>query len=167
MGQLSEHESRYSQEIHTRPDATDASSFDGLAKGLASGNLSRRKALRMLGAAMLGGMLASVPGVALAAPCRSPRIRCGGPCCAEGVTTCVGKGRDKTCGPAVQDRGCCVCTGGTSLNICLSYEGNPGTEEECCAECIDQGGTCTWMPGTYTCNGYCTESECFGVCEPR
>jgi hypothetical protein len=41
-------------------------SFDELAKGLASGTISRRKALRLMGSALLGGVLASIPGVALA-----------------------------------------------------------------------------------------------------
>jgi hypothetical protein len=45
----------------------DYSSLDELAKGLASGTLSRRKALRLMGSALLGGALASIPGVAWAA----------------------------------------------------------------------------------------------------
>ncbi len=49
-------------------------SFDELAKGLTNGTLSRRKALRMFGAALVGGMLASIPGVAWAArPEDAPR----------------------------------------------------------------------------------------------
>jgi hypothetical protein len=39
-----------------------ASSFDELAKGLASGTVSRGKALRLVGGALLGTALASVPG---------------------------------------------------------------------------------------------------------
>jgi hypothetical protein len=42
-------------------------SFDELAKGVASGTLSRGKALRLLGAALVGGAMASIPGVAWAA----------------------------------------------------------------------------------------------------
>ncbi len=50
-------------------------SFDELAKGLTNGTLSRRKALRMFGAALVGGMLASIPGVAWAArPEDAPRL---------------------------------------------------------------------------------------------
>jgi len=40
--------------------------FDDLARGLAVGTLSRRGALRLLGSALVGGVLASIPGVALA-----------------------------------------------------------------------------------------------------
>jgi hypothetical protein len=42
------------------------SSFDQLARGLASGSISRGKAIRLMSAALLGGTLASMPGVALA-----------------------------------------------------------------------------------------------------
>jgi hypothetical protein len=41
-------------------------SLDELAKGLASGSVSRRQALRLFGGALLGGVLASIPGVSLA-----------------------------------------------------------------------------------------------------
>src|SRR5215212_7943565 len=47
---------------------TGASSFDELAVGLSSGTLSRGKALKLLGAALVGGTLASIPGIALAKP---------------------------------------------------------------------------------------------------
>jgi hypothetical protein len=38
--------------------AREASPFDELARGLASGELSRRKALKLMGAALVGGTLA-------------------------------------------------------------------------------------------------------------
>ena len=41
--------------------------FDDLARGLADGSLTRGKALRLMGAALVGGTLASFPGVAWAA----------------------------------------------------------------------------------------------------
>ena len=43
-------------------------SLDELAKGLATGTLSRGKALRLMGAALVGGTLASIPGIAWAKP---------------------------------------------------------------------------------------------------
>lgn len=63
------------------PEARERS-FDELASGLASGSLTRGKALRLMGAALLGGVLASGPGVALAAPteCTSPEVKCRGKC---------------------------------------------------------------------------------------
>ena len=45
-----------------------ASSFDELAIGLSNGTLSRGKALRLMGAALVGGALASIPGIAWAKP---------------------------------------------------------------------------------------------------
>jgi hypothetical protein len=45
---------------------TTSSYFDELAKGLANGTISRRQALRWMGGALVGGVLASIPGVALA-----------------------------------------------------------------------------------------------------
>src|SRR3712207_4795555 len=57
-------------------------SFDGLAKSLAEGNLSRRRVLRLLGAALVGVITTSIPGVAWAAPCPHPR-RCKRRCCPE------------------------------------------------------------------------------------
>jgi hypothetical protein len=49
------------------PEQTRERSFDELAKGLAGGTVSRRKALRLMGAALVGGALASFPGAAWAA----------------------------------------------------------------------------------------------------
>jgi hypothetical protein len=47
---------------------TTESSFDELTRGLANGGVSRREALKWLGAALLGGALAFTPKVAEAAP---------------------------------------------------------------------------------------------------
>src|SRR5215212_9957273 len=65
-------------------------SFDELARGLASGSISRGRALKLMGAALVGGVLASMPGIAQAAACPPDRpVRCGGPnelpggCCHE------------------------------------------------------------------------------------
>ena len=53
-------------------------SFDELASGLASGTLSRGKALRLMGAALVGSVLAFIPGVAEAAnPCGTGNRACG------------------------------------------------------------------------------------------
>jgi hypothetical protein len=109
---------------------------------LASGTLSRRKALRMLGAALVGGTLASVPGVALAAnPCPRPRIKCRGRCCAEGVTTCQGTGKTKTCGPVPCQTGLTPCSG-----QCV----DTATDATNCGSC---GNACA--PGDICVNGAC------------
>jgi len=46
---------------------TSNRSFDELARGLASGSISRGRAIRLMGAALVGGTLASFPGVGWAA----------------------------------------------------------------------------------------------------
>ena len=57
------------------PEVRDHS-FDDLARGLASGTLSRGKALRLMGAALVGGALASVPGIASAKPHKPEGAKC-------------------------------------------------------------------------------------------
>ena len=52
-------------------------SFDELARGLASGGISRGRALRLMGAALVGGTLASLGGVAAADDlCKPARKKC-------------------------------------------------------------------------------------------
>ena len=91
MGHMSEQESR-----HTNPGG----SFDELAKGLAGGTLSRGKMLKMMGAALFGGAVASIPGVALAKPkpgrctknahCPAGQTCVGGQCQAAGCVVGTG-----------------------------------------------------------------------------
>jgi hypothetical protein len=52
--------------------------LDELAKGLAAGTISRAKALRLMGAALFGGALASVPGAAWASHKGTPHGGGGG-----------------------------------------------------------------------------------------
>ena len=68
-----------------------ASYFDVLAKGLANGTLSRRRALKLLGASFVSTLLLPlVPGVAMAAPtCPSSGPGCSAFCRHTGGFTCV------------------------------------------------------------------------------
>jgi hypothetical protein len=59
-------EDQNAQEATNREDMARDHSLDALAKGLANGSVSRRKALKLMGSALIGGLLAAVPGVALA-----------------------------------------------------------------------------------------------------
>lgn len=87
-------------------DLRRESSFDALAKGLASGTVSRRQALRLMGAALVGGTLASVPGMAWAAKPTCPSgVTCRGQCCPVGATCTKGAGGGCTC-PAGQPATC-------------------------------------------------------------
>lgn len=55
------------EQVHSSLDISGViTSFDDLARGLASGTVSRRTALRWMGGALVGAALAAVPGVAWA-----------------------------------------------------------------------------------------------------
>jgi hypothetical protein len=129
------------------PEARERS-FDELASGLASGSLTRGKALRLMGAALLGGVLASGPGVALAAPteCTSPEVKCRGKCVAPSSFT-----TDRDCGACgarcsknlfcasgvcrvIRASFTCFCTDGTSTSGCFDDCG-PATDEFCFTFC--------------------------------
>jgi hypothetical protein len=141
-------------------------SFDELAKGLATGTLSRGKAIRWMGGALLGAALASVPGLAWANDCRRLGRECrrDAQCCSR---NCVRRGDDKVCACPEGKRRCndrCVnlktnerhcgscsnpCAEGAECvnGICLCPDSRPqcgtGTSATCCAagqECVD--GVC-------------------------
>ncbi len=128
--------------------AGETTSFDELAKGLAEGKLTRRKALRLLGATLVGGVLASVPSIAWAAkpaPCPSGN-KCGKNCCPDATFVC--------------SQGKCACpTGQTACGgQCVRL-----TTNQNCGSC---GNACS---GGKTCqSGVCAcpqgQSECGGVC---
>jgi hypothetical protein len=106
---MSEQESRY-----TERDGP----FDELAKGLATGTVSRRKALRMFGAALVGGTLASIPGMAWAARPTCPSgVRCRGKCCEVGATCVKGAGGGCAC-----PTGQIVCGGACVSTTCAHVE---------------------------------------------
>src|SRR5215203_5414934 len=86
-----------------QPHLSRSLSFDDLARGLAEGSISRGRAMKLMGAALLGGVLASIPGMALAnhrpnhtaggggGGCTAPKVRVGGQCvCPSGQTDCSG-----------------------------------------------------------------------------
>ncbi len=113
---LEEHNANHSH--HER--STAELSFDELAKDVASGTLSRRKALRLLGAALVGGAFASMPGVAWAAKGGNREcVRC----CKE------------TYGPG-RERGQCISAGARG-ECPVTCDGNGGLcpPESCCCVC--------------------------------
>jgi hypothetical protein len=122
-------------EVATTGACTDCGpgkdSFDELARGLANGTLSRRNALRLLGSALLGSVMASIPGVAWAhhkpdhpvppgqaRRCPHGEVKCRGICCSPEDLCCNG-----VCTNIVFDRNNC----GACDNVC--QEG-----EDCCGE---------------------------------
>jgi hypothetical protein len=161
-------------------------SVDELAKGLATGTVSRRKALRMLGAALFGGMLASIPGVSWAQTgrfshgCRIPgQVRVRGKCvCEEGTTLCGGSccTTEFCCGGV--NGVCCGNPNKTCVNgECICKPGLVACEGECCNEgdicadfagggkvCCSAGNVC----GGLCCGGYFGAPACCnGVCCPE
>src|ERR687893_705907 len=117
--------------------------FDELAKGLAGGTVSRRKVLRLLGAAFVGTTLASVPGMAWAA--KTPR-----PPKPDGRCS-----QNKPC-PAGQ--GCCNRT-------CVDLQSDPNNCGSCGNSCPEgvpctNGGCVVCGPNQVCCGvGFCREDE--------
>jgi hypothetical protein len=100
--------------------------FDELASGLASGSISRGKALRLMGAALVGGTLGSLGiGEAAADDLCKPE----GKKCRKDKQCCSGKCEGRTCAAG------CVSDGGTCANgsECCSGKCKSST---CVASCI-------------------------------
>jgi hypothetical protein len=114
---------------------TTTSSFDDLAKGLASGTLSRGKALRLLGGALVGGALASLPGVAWAqGGGNSACVRCCKRAFEPGEKITV-RGRERSA------RGYCISQSAKNRQCYVPCEDNgngdcPYGEELCGGECV-------------------------------
>jgi hypothetical protein len=107
-------------------------SLDELARGLATGTLSRGKAIRWMGGAILGAALASIPGVAWADDCRRLGRECrrDSQCCSR---NCIRRGDDKVCG----------CPEGKSRcnDRCVNLDRNENHCGECFNRC-DEGVEC-------------------------
>jgi hypothetical protein len=111
------------------------SSFDELAKGLAGGTITRVQALKLVGSAILSGVLVPLlPGRSLAQEeCDPDEVLCGSECCDP----------EDCCGAA-----CCSaaeeCCGGV---VCC------GPTEECCfGTCCDNGKVCDATSGQCVCS---------------
>ena len=147
-------------------------SFDELTRGLASGSISRGRALKLMGAALVGGTLASLGGVAAADDeCKPVNKKCrkDAQCCSGRCDT-----TSRTCacredgGPCTDDTQCCSgfcafgarcaepgvriscrCVNGASTTGCAA-DCNTGQQEICVPFCADQG---TFFAGNATCTG--------------
>jgi hypothetical protein len=105
------------------PEARDHS-FDELTRGLASGTLSRGKALRLMGAALVGGALASIPGIAWAKPKPAGRKcnhnhQCESGQCVDG--RCLGGG--PICTPSCPANCSCLPSADGTTTICTDSFG--------------------------------------------
>ena len=101
-------------------------SFDELARGLASGTLSRGKALRLMGAALVGGALGSL-GIGEAAG-DPPGCKREGKRCRKNSSCCSGQCVNGVCGGGCDGEicgdSCCTadesCWSGIGIAICCS-----------------------------------------------
>ncbi len=136
-------------------EETRESSFDALAKGMASGTLSRGKALRLMGAALVGGTLTSlgIGGVAAAADLCKPT----GKKCKKDNQCCSGKCEGGTCAPACTSNGA-TCASGSECCSGICNTTITGT----CGPCRETNASCT--SGSECCSGNCSSSS--GTCQP-
>lgn len=110
--------------------SADYAALDDLAIGLASGTLTRRQALRMLGTALVGGALAAIPKVAWAA-------KGGNSACAKFCKENFPPGRE---------RGQCISAGARGEGPCFDNGGGGGggctTEGASCFDEFGETGIC-------------------------
>jgi len=152
--------------------------FDDLARGLADGTLTRGKALRLMGAAVVGGVLGSLGiGEAVADPpgCKRNGKNCtrdeqccsgncsGGSCQAQSTTTTTSSTTSTTTSSTTS-------TSTTSTtSMCLPQRATCTADTQCCS------GLCTTLTGVsglvcFSCRGFggaCAANEtcCTGTCE--
>lgn len=155
------------------------SSLDAIAKDLASGEISRRAALKRLAAASIGLGAATAPGVAhaLGGGCPGDRVKCGNKCCPANARCKQGKCKCKSgftkCGKKCVDTDVSVKHCGACGNTCDS--GDVCFNGECVTQICAPGQTqpCYTGPngtenvgichgGTRTCNAQGTG---YGPCE--
>jgi len=134
--------------------------FDELTRGLASGSISRRKALKLMGAALLGGTLASIPGIAWGAKLKPGGARCkrNEQCasgqCVDGVCAAV------ACGACPEQ---CVCVTDLRTGDQTCIQDSFRVEPRCNA--CRRGEVCVASsnPGQVGCGAPCLITPC-GVC---
>jgi Dictyostelium (slime mold) repeat len=141
--------------------------FDDLARGLADGSLTRGKALRLMGAAVVGGTLGSLGiGEASADQCK----RNGKPCkknsqCCSGICDQA----TRTCAPPVlecQDDNDCddgnVCTVDSCINgRCVHSPIDCDDGDACTVESCDPAIGCVYTKINCDDGNACTDDICF------
>jgi hypothetical protein len=117
---------------------TTERSFDELTRGLASGSISRGRALRLIGAAVVGGALSSLGiGEAAAAPGGCKR---NGKHCTRNNQCCSGACVGGTCQPA-GTQFTCICGLTQTLQTCSSSPCDAtGLSDVCTPLCAQLGG---------------------------
>jgi len=126
-------------------------SLDELARDLATSNVSRGRVLKIMGGALLGSVLAAVPGVAWADDDR----------CSEGQTRCG----ERCVNLQTNERHCGSCRNRCASNqtCCKGRCVNLQKNEHHCGSCSNRcpegsecvGGECQCPSGTTLCGGNC------------
>jgi hypothetical protein len=120
--------------------------FDDLTRGLADGSLTRGKALRLMGAALLGGALGSVGiGEASADP---PGCKRNGKTCTRNEQCCSRHCSGGSCQEQTTTTTTSTTSTSTTTPMCIPDGGSCAAGEPCCS------GTCNPTSGT------CADSSC-------
>ena len=127
--------------------------FDELASGLASGSISRRRALRLMGAALVGGTLASL-GIREASA--DEMCKAEGKKCRKDEQCCSGNCQNNSCLPPTgPNLTRCLCQDNTFPTTCTSVACGPALLTLVCDRlCATHGGRqedvveCQPEPGT-------------------
>lgn len=130
--------------VSTREDATEEYSFDALAKGLASGTISRRKALKLMGTAILGAGVLTVFSTGEAdadveaadVECPDSRVGCNTRCRETGRCRCVRTvtGNSRCVRPCCSRRTCTTNAQCNSGELCMTTN--------CCRKSGANHGVC-------------------------
>ena len=158
---------------------TSNRSFDELTRGLASGSISRGRALRLMGAAVVGGALASV-GIGEADA--DDRCKPTGKKCKKNAQCCSGNCSGGTCAACASGQVLCD-SGSCASNSCPTGTGQSFNTSTCQCECPTgkvklSNGTCatpcTTAPecpcgkcrgsATNPVQGYCATDSPSGSC---
>ncbi len=178
------------REVSTRRGTIGENSFDELAKGLASGTITRGQALKLTGAAVLGTVLGSLfpRWASTQEECDSDEVLCGGECCdAEDCCGSVCCGATEEC---CADGLCCGATEECCYGVCCEIRKTCGASgwceceaqyipcgSECCDPALEtcmEDGTCRnlfcescWAEGgqccQYVANGVLVSQDCCGA----
>ena len=155
------------REAYSREDTMEEHSFDELARGLASGTLSRGRVLKLVGAVILStALMPWFPSTAQALTARQRRQ-----CVQQGGAVCGARRRTEICCPAGQ--ACCgtsrqpVCcaSGETCMNGTCETSAPPlcSTTNPCptTGQCCSNGQCVSSCPSGETCvNMMCQPAEC-------
>jgi hypothetical protein len=121
-------------EVSTQGECTDCTtrerSFDAIARGLANGSISRRRALRLLGGALVGGAVASIPGVGWLAGSNGEAQAAPGD--APGGSTCSNSGQSCTAQKCCEGLSCLTDPTNSTEKFCCPLESELVCGSKCC-----------------------------------